>query len=268
MLEEHTALYSELDRNYQQAYSGPYEDLSFEADEIQVIAALKNGRITGFGRPVVCFGDKKAQKFHAERLWSISNDIQFQDYLVNGEVSEFGRFLLKKGYKAVPYYAQVIDLTISSKQQKAGLRKSYKSLVAKNTNVHLCSIERLKELHYIAAGRKTRSDETWEIQGLMLEQDQAMIMCKGLRPIPDSAALFYHNDYCAYYDVAASLDGCLSHPVIWAAMCYYTYVHRVKFLDMGEQHFSGDEKLVNISKFKRGFGGTCRVRLNIGKDTE
>ena len=105
-----TALYSELDKEYNQLMSGPYKDLG--------CAGLKDGRITGFWRPVV--GIYVEQLF---KLWSVSQDIYYMDFLENG-LSGVSKVLLLKGYTATPYYTQIIDLTKSEQELKRDLRKS------------------------------------------------------------------------------------------------------------------------------------------------
>ena len=84
-LSNHTALYSPLDIEYQQEYCGPFEDLSYPGDNDQIVVGLKDGKVSGFGRPMVCVGYDKFQKQQIERLWQISQDIEYMDFLVDGK---------------------------------------------------------------------------------------------------------------------------------------------------------------------------------------
>ena len=67
-LSEHTALYSDLDWQYNNAMSGPYIDYRDKTDDGETVAGLKNGRISGAWRPCVCVGTAKYQKSEIKRL--------------------------------------------------------------------------------------------------------------------------------------------------------------------------------------------------------
>jgi len=256
-LSELTALYSPLDVAYNQAMSGPYQDISYHGKDCTVIAGLKDGRIDGFWRPVVASGDAKALKLHIERLYDISRDIVYMDFLEGGRLSVISQFLLRRGYRARPYYTQIIDLTKTESQLHADLRKSYKSLVAKvgGSVIYIGgSIERFRNIHKKHHGN-TRSDETWAIQ----EKMNCLYVIKG-----DSGAMFYRNGDSAYY---ASGTGNNNHVCVWLGIRALEE-RDCKMLEMGEQVFSGDTKLVNISKFKRGFGGQTVTRLILEKESK
>lgn len=255
MIEEHTALYSDLDRLYQQEYSGPYQDLSVKTEDGEIVVAIKDNKITGFGRPLVCFGTENFQLAQIERLWGVCPDIFYQDFLIDGAISPITKFLLKKGYRTEPYFTQIIDLTKTEEELHIDLRKSYTSLV--HCSVNIGGIPVLRLSHYKRAGRKTRSDKTWEIQQQMIENFQAIVL-----HTMDSAALFYYNPISAYYAVSAGENG---HSVIWRAIKEFKKIN-LEFLELGEQVFSGDTKEVNISHFKSGFGGICKIRLNLTKE--
>ena len=153
----------------------------------------------------------------------------------------------------------VIDLTQDNLKQN--LRKSYKSLVNKKDGIIFSpTVYNLKQLHLKVAGRKTRSDETWDIQEEMIRVGEAFVIelyndCGTLV----SAALFCMNEWCCYYAVAASLPGVNSHPVIWSAI-EYCKSEGLKRFDLGEK-LEGTEKEKNISKFKAGFGANLEMRL-------
>ena len=248
-----TALYSDLDKEYNQAMSGPYEDMGN--------VGLKDGRITGFWRPVV--GIDLAQLMH---LWGRSQDIYYMDLLQNG-LSLTSKFLLAKGYVATPYYTQMIDLTKSEAELKCGLRKSYKSLVNKNVIINdMDEITPFRRLHEKVKG-VTRSQETWDIQQKMLWKHEAFCLTqthfKSKRnPLPrntitDAGVLVYYNEHIAYYASGCSMVD--SHALMWQAILKAKELGCKRF-EMGEQVFD-DTKLGNISKFKRGFGGATEVRL-------
>ena len=250
-------LYSELGIEYQQAYDGPYEDLSHLYGHL-AIAGLKDGKLTGFGRPVLVFGDKKKA---AKSLYEISDDIWYRAYEID-EIADFAKFLLEKGYEATPYFTQVIDLSKTEAELHADVRKSYKSLINKKAAVvtFVPSAFRLFEnMHYKAAEGKTRPDKTWDIQWQQIVAEEAFLVMDR-----EAGGFFIYNNHTCYYGVGASLEGANSHALIWEAILYAKELG-CKYFEMGEQVFSGDEKLVNISKFKRGFGGQTLTRIDLRK---
>lgn len=259
--EELTALYSPLDQEYNQVMSGPYEDLSHHDDDCKVIAALKNNRITGFWRPAVACGGDKALKLQIERLYDICPNISYMDFLIDGRLSVISQFLLRHGHKARPYFTQIIDLTKDMSRLRAEMRKSYRSLVNKRDGLLRGSVKDMQHFSETIKGT-TRPQETWGIQEKMKEAGQAF--CVFDEWPAKSGAMFYVNQCCAYYASATSLPSTDSHAVVWEGIVICKAVG-CKFVEMGEQVFSGDPKLMNISKFKRGMGGRTITRLILEK---
>ena len=257
-LRQLTPLYSPLDVLYQQEYSGPYEDLSYEDENCVVIAALKDGKITGYGRPVVAVGTDRALKIKIRKLYDVSQDICYMDFLENNRLSAVSRFLIQQGLTAKPYFTQVINLRKTEDQLHTHIRKSYKSLCNKET-VDISIIPVLKETHFEMHDRKTRSDKTWDVQDNMISKGQAFVLANEYET---SAALFYCNKYSGYYACSATRGG-KTHPLIWEAMKILKK-KGCRTFELGEQVFTGDQKLENISRFKSGFGGYCQTRLMLG----
>lgn len=269
-------LYSELGIEYQQAYDGPYSDLSYSVNGTTVIAGLKDSKITGFGRPVLAVGKRLKQA--AEKLYEISDDIWYRAY----EIDDFAKFLLEKGYKATPYFTQVIDLSKTVAELHADVRKSYKSLInwgLDEDNAHLTYLnkdppkdayrhwDRFRKLHIKISGRETRHKRTWGIQCCQLEQEEAFAILSYIDKELVATGFFIYNNNTCYYGVGCSMEGAGTHALIWEAILHAKKLD-CKWFEMGEQVFSGDEKLVNISKFKRGFGGICKMRLDLRKKDE
>ena len=251
------SLYSKLGIKYQQEYSGPYHDLSISTEYARLVCAKKSGCITGFGRPIVCFGDtKKGLKFF-KKIYKACQNIWYLD--LTG-VDAISRFLLESGYKPDNFYAQVIDLSKPLPELHAEMRKSYQNLANKYTakvSNYSEHISKLKELHKSVVGFQTRPDATWDTQKAMIENNEAFIVHS---PSWDSAGLFIYNQESCYYGVGKSLGDTVSHPVLWKAICYAKKLGCKEF-EMGQQIFSGDKKEVGISTFKRGFGGKTKIRL-------
>jgi len=255
MIEKYTALYSELDREYAQVMSGPYEDLGGQDALHGCVAGRKDGQITGFWRPVVVFGPEKYQQIWIKGLWDISTDIVYEDYLVDGALSPVSRFLLEKAYYAELHYVQVISLTASKEHLHRGLRKSYRSLVNRIDGVAQCSVDEVYQVHHAVRG-VTRPYRTWEIQAAM------KTVC--FRDVVNNCAvMFYQGTDWAYY---ASAAGSNTHACIWAALMQLK-ANGVRYCEMGTQVFQGDTKAVGIATYKRGFGGRTKTRLILRRDT-
>lgn len=246
-------LYSKLGIEYQQAYSGPYADLSYFNEGARMIISIADGVLTGFGRPVVTFGDTKKLISQFKKLYHTSKGIWYMDYLEDG-ISEISKFLLLEGHKAKPFYTQVIDLRKNIDELHADMRKSYQNLANKYDAVISNKIERLKELHLEVVGKSTRNDKTWEIQQEMVNSGEAFIVHE---PDWQAAGLFICGHNTCYYGVGKSKE--VSHPVIWKAIQHAKGMGFVEF-EMGQQMFN-ESKEASISYFKRGFGGVTKVRL-------
>lgn len=226
-----TALYSDLDYEYNEAMSGR------------------------FWRPVVL-----------DFVRDIGSDcICGIDYLSN-DLSAASKYLLSQGYKATPYYTQIIDLTKTEEELRRGLRKSYKSLVNKDVMINeMCETGAYQRLHETLRG-KTRPEETWDIQNQMIWDKEAFCLTQThfktrRNPLPrntvtDAGLIVYYNEHIAYYASGAGED---CHALMWHAILKAKELGCKKF-EMGEQVFDGS-KLGNISKFKAGFGGHTEVRL-------
>ena len=265
-MEAYTTLYGDLDIAYQQAHCGPFDDLSCRGDDVTVIAAIQDNTITGFGRPVVAFGNPRALKKEAQRLYGISHSIWSQDYLINGELSAFSKFLLSKGAIATPFYTQVIDLTKHGLH--ADIRKSYTSLInARFEHVIIGTdrylLEMLKQLYYLNVPNP-RPESTWEVQRKMLDAGEAFITADiGGGGGCLSAAFFRHNSQICHYFSGKSLDTHNSHAVVWRAILHAKDIG-MRRIDLGEQVFYPQQtKQVGISTFKAGFGGTTQTYLRI-----
>jgi len=213
------------------------------------------------------------------------------DFLVDGKLSVISQFLLRYGHKARPYYTQIIDLTKTEEELHADLRKSYKQLVKIKMGythgfkspyitwpyITWEGMEPYKQLYYKVT-ENPRPKETWDIQYKMFgDYKEEIGMPKGKQLFilhtnkwdtedSQTAGMFYFNKYCVYYFSGKALPKCNMHPLLWRAILESKQRYCCKSFEMGEQVFSGNEKLMNISKFKRGFGGTTQTRLILEKE--
>lgn len=261
-LQELTALYSSLDIQYNQVMSGPYIDHSIHTEDVTVIAGLKDGKLNGFWRPMVSAGDEKLARAYIEGLYNdISKDITYYDFMPGGNITEPSKFLLGKGFKATPVYFQTIHLNRDISDLRADLRKSYKSLTNKPGAAVIDEADWRNYVDSIRAGAgciKNRPGKTIDIQWEMDLKGQCFCV------IDDhSYALIYHNRHRAYYASGRSI-GPNMHATLWTAILE-ARTRGCEYFDMGEQIYRGDIKLVDISKFKRGFGGFTKTHLLLEK---
>ena len=269
LLEQHTALYTPLDLEYAQEMSGPYRSLCDSSDGSSSttvachylpaaghagvsVAAVKDHKITGFWRPAVCFGSPWFQRVQLSQWLQTTDNIVYEDYLVDGVLSPISRSLLETGYRATPAYTQVLDVTLAESLLKRDLRGSYHSLVNKRADVWECTVADMRAIHLKYRG-VTRSDASWRIQ----ERMNTVCFADGER----AAVMFYYGPRWAYYAAAAGEGG---HACLWAALMKLRTLG-VQSVEMGEQVFAGDPKKINIASYKRGFGGVTKTRLLLTK---
>jgi hypothetical protein len=201
---------------------------------------------------VVAVGDDRELKLQIVRLWEISRQIRYMDFLEGGELSVVSKFLLRQGYVARPYFTQIVDIR-DLDIVKRGVRKSYKSLINKTSGVHCVTFGEYRKIHQQAGG-EDRCDESWHIQEEMVRRGKAFCVRDGY-----AIVLVYYNAHIAYYAGGKSVAA-NSHAALWHAMETARQLG-CKYFEMGEQIFHGDKKLVNISKFKAGYGGRTVTRL-------
>lgn len=211
--------------------------------------------------------DWLASNYNSAKIM-LCNDASYSDWQYN--------HLLKYGFLDTSLATLIIDLTQPTKNLWANLRSSYKNIINKaykHFSVVIADYndpdqgfhDQYRNLHHKAAGRITRSAETFALQNQMLQSDQAAII--GLRYLDKVAAIsyFFHHDRRVYYASAADdpeydYPVPLEHLIIWEAIKYYQK-RRFYSLEMGLQQFGEqlfdhpDTKDLNISFFKRGFGG-------------
>ena len=110
------------------------------------------------------------------------------------------------------------------------LRKSYKSLINKNNKIftvnNFCTNETwelCKKLHYECSGKKTRSDQTWEIQRQAIESGRAIVyFIQENNEVIGFAYFIYDKNFASYYVAAfkrdKKSDQSLGHLILWDAI--------------------------------------------------
>lgn len=303
------ALYGTANLAFYREYSGSTdsEDLSFVvAEDEQSICGVRAFRhrlesgaieIACFSLPVLYVANPQAETtllaraqrqlrtefeslLHAIPAGAI---VRYKDRLRGGCLSPLGRLLLENGGKATPSFSQFIDLSMPSEALHKGLTKAYKWAVnwakknlvigvldqASITAEHLAQFRRL---HVEAAGRETRTPQSWALQYDMVRAGEAFCVFAWMEDELVSAALFPHSKSHCFYGVSASrrslFDKPLSHGVIWTALLH-AKMAGLRCFEMGEQLFpmsprpDPSRKELGISFFKRAFGGESRVFLDV-----
>ena len=281
-----------------------FEDVSFLIEENQIpllglrmaVRTYPDGKhdISGFGRPIsYCesgltdAGRREGAigllREEMDRLSEATGctSIFFEE--LGSTLSPLGRYLMDRGAKAIPYFAQVIDLTQSEASLRQQLRKSYKSLINwghKNLDLQLldhrnitpADMGRLRQLHTEAAGRETRSPKTWDLQLEMVRSQEAFLILGVLDGTLVTGAIFCQSPKYCYYGVSASkrelFDKPLGHSVLWMAVLH-AKKNGCRLFETGELFYPNQgsqmptSKELAISTFKKGFGGESRLRLRI-----
>ena len=195
-------------------------------------------------------------------------------------VSNWFLLWLKRVDKDFITYQLAIDLDQSIENIKLDFRKSYKPLVNKALrvwDVKVCEenvdqvFEEFQNLHFEAAGKITRSKESWSIQRKQVENKEAFLVTIRDDNLLIGAGLFNYSKYHGVYSVGAYkrelFDQPIGHAVQMKAIeklkeigCR-RYNLGQKAIDIGETIFSEKEK--SISYFKEGFAGYVYIQPHI-----
>ena len=222
---------------------------------------------------------KKIQKFIFSYIEELAkkNSVSALKAMIEGEGLIEGRhyynWLTDFGYVDESSVCQLISCSEDSKALWADLRKSYKPLInkaAKNfehetvfhSNYSFEKCEDYRKLHFKAAGRQTRSEESFRLMYEMIKNKEAFISLvkqKDGRPV---AAHFFFvlNKYCLYASSAVDpelpADNGIGHMGLWQSIVTACNMG-CRFIDMGQLWVNPNpsEKERNIALFKKGFGG-------------
>lgn len=198
------------------------------------------------------------------------------DYLEafpSGALSKPGGTLVEMGAELSFGLTSRINLSKEISSLKSDIRKSYKSFlnwghsnlnisVIDSSNVNHEDIYTLRDFHVQFAGRQTRSNKTWELQCQMIRNGEAFMIKSQYLDRLASASLFLCNKTISYYGVSVSdrelFDYPISHAPMWRAVEYAKGIG-CDYFELGGHIFTSsentDKKILNISKYKRGFGG-------------
>ena len=192
---------------------------------------------------------------------------------------------LKNARNSRVIYERTINLLDDDEIIFSNLSKSVKSAIKKNkeqkssltffdhlssTSGQISAISVLKKLHFESAGRKTRSDETWEIQLEQLQEGSILVTQGVINDEVVHSSLFLINGKSVFYGVSANKietrENSISHIFL-----YKTIIELKKrnysILFMGQQFESLGRTLnpkeIGIEQFKSFFGGNLKPFLSL-----
>tara|TARA_Y100001970_G_C14258911_1_gene877918 strand:- start:8788 stop:9807 length:1020 start_codon:yes stop_codon:yes gene_type:complete len=160
---------------------------------------------------------------------------------------------------------------------KKSFRKSYKSLINQGNKIFNIKIyskydekfwEKFQNFHYEISGKKTRSNDTWEIQKKLLINNRAFIVASyNLDQKMIGAAFFTHSFHESSYSIGLYKKNYYNLPI---GHCIQFHAinemkrRSIKFYRLGEFNkkeldFEKNKKLKNIIFFKKGFSSHINV---------
>lgn len=210
-----------------------------------------------------------------------------KDYL--NDFKEFN--LLKFGFSPDVKTTNIInmndDIDLILRKMRKGHKADIKSVlksddyrvdVFNKDNFTDDKLQIFKEIHKIDAGRQTRTDKSWEYIGEWIKNNHAVLLLVRINSL---------NKYCAggvfilykkhgYYGYYATLDSSLLRHKIgpltqWSAIEYLKQNNFEKY-EVGYNYYKANFKdtpnlkEMEISKFKRGFGGDEVLHLTFKKN--
>ncbi len=198
------------------------------------------------------------------------NEIIIKDSLNDGMLSLLGQILFNNKYHANLTFEMLVDYKNFNKTSyRTNLRKSYKSLInwgKKNLEILVINQQNLsfdhfvtfKLFHHKISGRKTRSDESWNIQYQMIEQGFGELILGYYQQDLVAGSLFIdQKDVTVYFTGVYErelFEFGISHYLLYKGICrFYERGNTSKFyLGYFDTNIK-DSKLYNIQFFKKGF---------------
>ena len=184
-------------------------------------------------------------------------------------------YLMRYGYENISLNTQILVLDKDERTLWGEIKKSHRNEIKSGNKQFTFFIDlpfskddqkfqEFKQLHYLAAGRVTRSEKTWEIQYQSKVKGNAVIIIAYIEDLPIGGiySILYNDG--AYYGVSANHPDyehlSVSHSIQWE-MIKWLKQNRYSYYELGYQHFSDqtydhpNQKDIDISLFKRHFGG-------------
>lgn len=194
-------------------------------------------------------------------------------------------YLTQYGYIDTSIASRIIDLTIPvdalwddlRRNHKRGIQKTdtFEITVYDKNNIHQAVFDDYKELHRLAAGRITRPEFTFNKMYQWILDGTAILVASKDGMHNKNIGFEYYGMYKnSVYGFSAANDKAYSqlpvrNRIEWEAMLWLKR-HGYHLYEIGQQyylsqlHHKPDQKLMNISHYKRGFGG-FNVQMFLGE---
>ena len=238
--------------------------------------------------PIITTNQKKSIAKALKEICSEIDDIEYVELMQRSTISTTSDYFLQQPNSQFKQkFHCMIDLAKTEQDLKKEIRKSFKSLINwGQSNLELMLIShnnisdqayeefmKFRELHFVCAGRRTRSRETWDIQYKCIEEGTIFAILGYWNGQMVTGGLFNISDNYVYYANSASardlFDKPMFHSVMWKAIRYSKDIGASLF-DVGEIYFNCQshfpqisDKELGISKFKAGFGGQIKPIFEI-----
>lgn len=207
----------------------------------------------------------KSIRLRQDPLCNPNSDIKMYNY----------NYLMKYQYIDQSSLTQILDLRKDEKELFSDIRKGHKSDIKRGekyeieiydkTNMKDEMIHLYREIYELDAGRVTRNSELFEFYLDFIKNDSGAIAFakKDQKYVATLIVTLFENTayYSSYAELTDQLDQIpVGHVMQWKIIQYLKN-RNIQYYEMGEQvfgktHYSNpDQKLINISNYKRGFGG-------------
>ena len=226
---------------------------------------------------------KTVEKYIMEKIFEIENINQYQIYISpliqeNLEGNIRCNPLNKFGFHDTSISTNIIDISKGIEKLFKNLYKGCRADVnhaLKNENLSTSIIDRknyeeeifieFKKIHLEAASRKTRSDNTWDIQKSWIKKGLAILgVCQYKNKIISAVFINKYKNNC-YYQVGATLPDYIRMRGVgqllqWMVIEYLIQI-KASYYEIGWNWYGNftqeiaDDKMLTISSFKRSFGG-------------
>ena len=198
-------------------------------------------------------------------------------------ISQWHKIIVNNKYKCSIHREAFVDLGYQISDIRSLIRKSYKSLISKGEKLWNTQVEfkvsnarwlEFKELHLKAAGRKTRSDKSWDIlQDGITNKDLLFIYCTDNNNKMIGGSIFFLTKNEAYYGIAAYdrdlFDFPIGHVIQYKAINEFKKMN-LSWYRLGNVPYISDDpkpsnKEINIGTFKNGFSTHLFPQFTLSK---
>jgi hypothetical protein len=287
---------------YQEYYGEKFTDLTFliiEDNKVlgYVLCYVLDRKLTlpdsGVIVRLIDMNDKEKKQFYNKILDHLHDlgsqyrceTITIKNYLNKGCLSVLGEQLINRKYQTHLNFDMEIRYTdFNENNFHKNLRKSYKSLInwgkkelkvmyINKDNLDFENLRRFQDFHCKISGRKTRSDESWQIQYEMIQEGFGELALARYNDSLVAGSLFAdYGDTSIYFTGVYErdlFDFGLSHFLLYDGICRSHKRGNTSRFSLG--YFDTnikDPKWHNIHFFKKGFCEELRPTILWSKEIE